>query len=41
MRRSSSIRLLSAVIGETSVTDESINRRDHGGARPLAEQTAG
>jgi hypothetical protein len=40
MRRSSSIRCLSAVIGDTSVTDENINRRDHGGMRPPAEQSA-
>jgi len=39
MRRSSSIRCLSAVIGETSVTDENINRRDHDGTRSPAEQT--
>jgi hypothetical protein len=39
MRRSSSIRCLSAVIGETSVTDDNINRPGHGSARPLAEQT--
>jgi hypothetical protein len=39
MRRSSSIRCLSAVIGETSVTDENINCRDHDGSRPPAEQT--
>jgi hypothetical protein len=39
MRRSSSIRCLSAVIGETSVTDENINRRDHNSARSLAEQS--
>src|SRR6266853_745347 len=40
MRRSSSIRCLSAVIGETSVTDENINRHDHDGSPPLAEQSA-
>jgi hypothetical protein len=27
------------VIGETSVTDENINRHDHDGARSLAEQS--
>jgi hypothetical protein len=38
MWRSSSIRFLSAVIGETSVTDDNINCRDHDGARPVAQQ---
>src|SRR5271169_5779905 len=40
MRRSSSIRCLSKVIGGTSVTDENITRPHSHCLRPLAEQTA-